>query len=188
MTGFRARSSRTLAHAGFLEVVEQVVEGPDGELLTRYTVRHPGAVAIVPVDESGRVVMVRQFRVAAGRGLLEVPAGKREPDEAPEATAARELEEEVGLVPGRLVKLAEFYNSPGFTDEYTHVYLADGLSEGRSDLEAKAEERHMEVERLPLADLDALVAGGEIVDAKSLVGIELARRYLERAYPGFARR
>lgn len=171
------RSSRRLVEAGFLDVVEEEVESPDGEVLTRYTVRHPGAVAVVPVDGDD-VVMVRQYRAAARRALLEVPAGKREPDEAPEETAARELEEEVGLVPGRLVKLAGFYNSPGFTDEYTHVYLADGLTVspgGREGL--RAEERHMEVVRVALDDVDGLVAAGEVVDAKTIVGLALARRH-----------
>ena len=184
MPGFEVRSSLRVAEAAFLDLFEEEVETPDGELITRYTVRHPGAVVIVPVDDEGRVVMVRQFRVAARRSLLELPAGKREPDEPPEITAARELEEEVALRPGSLVKLAEFYNSPGFTDEYTHVYLASDLLPGQTDLEAKSEERHMEVVRLPFDVVDALVGSRELVDAKSLIGLELARRYLDGTYQG----
>lgn len=176
-----------MAAAGFLELVEEEVESPDGEIITRYTVRHPGAVVVVPVEADGRVVMVRQYRVAAHRALLELPAGKREPDEPPEVTAARELEEEVGLRPGGLVKLAEFYNSPGFTDEYTHVYLADGLTPGRSHLEAKAEERHMDVVRVDFSHVHDLISTAEIVDAKSLVGLGLAERYLDGTYGGFVR-
>lgn len=185
MPGFQPRSTRSLLDAGFLEVVEEELEDPSGELLTRYVVRHPGAVVVVPVDDESRVVLVRQYRVAARAELLEVPAGKREPGEEPEATARRELEEEVGLVAGRLVKLAEFYNSPGFCDEYSHVYLGLDLTEApRADYQLKAEERHMRVERIPLVDIPALVAGRGITDAKSLVGTSLAADYLAGRYGG----
>lgn len=182
---FEVRSSRSVARTGFLEVMEEDVVAPDGEVLTRYTVRHPGAVVIVPVDEHERVVMVRQYRSAARSHLLEVPAGKRERGEQPEVTALRELEEEVGLHAADLVKLVEFYNSPGFTDELTHVYLARSLSPAASGAELKAEERFMEVSRVALADVDALMATGAIRDAKSIIGLLLTRRYREGTYAGF---
>ncbi|HLF99121.1 MAG TPA: NUDIX hydrolase [Acidimicrobiia bacterium] len=182
---FEVRSSRSVARTGFLEVMEEDVVAPDGEVLTRYTVRHPGAVVIVAVDEHERVVMVRQFRSAARGHLLEVPAGKREPDEEPEVTARRELEEEVGLHAADLVKLSEFFNSPGFTDELTHVYLARSLSPAASGAELKAEERFMEVSRIALAEAEALMATGAIRDGKSIIGLVLARRYLEGTYAGF---
>lgn len=180
--GFRVRESRSVFTAGFLDLFEEEVESPTGESLTRFTVRHPGAVVIVPVQEDGNVVLVRQFRTAVRRALLEAPAGKREQDEDPETTAARELEEEVALRPGRLVKLAEFYNSPGFTDELTHVFLATELAPGASAPDLKAEEQHMEIVRVPLDAVDDLVRSGELSDAKTLIGIELARRYLAGGY------
>lgn len=176
MAGFDVTGTRVVHEAGFLSLAEERVRTPDGEELTRFTVRHPGAVVVVPLDGQERVVMVRQYRTAARRELLEVPAGKREPGEDPETTAARELEEEVGLSPGRLVKLAEFYNSPGFCDEYSHLFLARDLAPVEERAEVKAEERHMTVERVPLADALGLVASGEIVDAKSIIGIALAAR------------
>lgn len=176
MTGFGSRSSRSLITAGFLEVFEHELETPDGEVATRYVVTHPGAVVIVPVDAEGRVVMVRQYRVAADRELLELPAGKLEPGEAPEVSAARELEEETALRAGELVRLGGFFNSPGWCDEFTHVYLARALAAaGPSPVELKAEERHMTQERIRLDDAVAAIASGDVVDAKTILGLLLAR-------------
>lgn len=172
---FTKRSSRVVHEAAFLRIREDEIEDPDGEVFTRFTVEHPGAVAVVAVDGEGRVVLVRQYRVAADRELLEAPAGKREPDEPPEVTARRELIEEVGLEPGRLVELGAFYNSPGFCTEFTHVYLALDCTSASSDFSPKAEERHMSVERLTLAEVEAAIAKGEIMDAKTIVGLSLAR-------------
>jgi ADP-ribose pyrophosphatase len=177
VTGFRVVDSTARCRSGFVELVDLGVVGPDGTRYERSVVRHPGAVVAVPVIEDD-VILVRQFRAAAGRALLEVPAGKRDvAGEAPEATAARELEEEIGYTPGRLEKLAEFYNSPGFCDEYTYLYCATGLTatERRG---VTAEEAAMTVERVPLAATSELIATGELVDAKSIVGLLLTRELL----------
>lgn len=165
-----------LQEVGFLALVEEQVGTPDGDEVTRWVVRHPGAVAIVPFDEDERLVLVRQYRIAAGRALLEIPAGKREPGEDPETTAVRELEEETGLRPAHLDKMVEFFNSPGFCTEYSHVFLATDLSPVSDvDHEPKVEERHMAVERYTLDEALDLVEQGEIVDAKSIIGLALAR-------------
>ena len=184
MDEFRVLSSSTLCDAGFLQLARKRVVGPDGEEFDRHVVHHPGAVVVVPIDDDGSVLMVRQYRVAVGATLLEVPAGKRDVDgEAPEATAARELEEELGRVPGRLRKLCEFYNSPGFCDEYTHLFLATEL-EATARAAVSHEEAAMTIERIAFADVDALIAAREIVDAKSIIGLQLARRLLAGEYPG----
>jgi ADP-ribose diphosphatase len=185
---FTIVGSETIADVGFLKLTEERVDGPDGERLTRYVVRHQGAVVVVPVDATGEgALLVRQYRVAIDGDLLEVPAGKRDVEgEAPEETARRELTEEIGRVPGRLVKLAEFYNSPGFCDEYTHLFCALDLRVVDGPRGVNAEERAMTVERVAFADVDALVASGRLRDAKSIVGLELARRYLAGSYPGMA--
>ena len=121
-----------------------------------------------------------------GADLLEVPAGKRDvADEPPEATALRELEEETGHRAGRLVKLCEFYNSPGFCDEYTHLYAALDLEKLDAPAAVNPEERAITIEPVRLADIDALIARGEIVDAKSIIGLLLTRRYLSGEYAGF---
>jgi ADP-ribose pyrophosphatase len=111
--------------------------------------------------------------------LLEVVAGKRDvPGEPPEVTARRELEEELGMRAGRVVKLGEFYNSPGFCDEYSYVYCALDLEPLRELHPVTAEEAAMTTETIAFADLDRLVAEGSIVDAKSIIGLYLTRQFL----------
>jgi ADP-ribose pyrophosphatase len=141
----------------------------------------------VPVEpDREHVLLVRQYRVAADRELLEVVAGKRDVEgEAPETTASREMHEEIGRRPGRLVKLCEFFNSPGFCDEYTHLYAALDVEKLDAPAAVNAEERAMTVERVHLDEVDDLVADGRIVDAKSIVGLLLTRRYLGGELDGF---
>jgi 8-oxo-dGTP pyrophosphatase MutT (NUDIX family) len=181
---FRVLDSSTLCDAGFLTVARKRVVGPDGAEFDRHVVHHPGAVVVVPVDDDGRVLMVRQWRVAVGAPLLEVPAGKRDVDgEAPSATAVRELEEELGRSPRSLHPLCEFYNSPGFTDEYTYLFLATDLV-GCDRAAASAEEHEMTIESIGFAEVDGLIAAREIVDAKSIIGLQLARRFLAGEFSG----
>lgn len=177
MTPFRVIERTTVCEAGFLTVERRRVAGPDEEF-DRHVVLHPGAVVVVPVDAGGHALLVRQYRVAAGAELLEVPAGKRDVvGEPPEVTAARELEEEVGRRAGRFRLLCEFFNSPGFTDEYTHVFLATELVEC-ARAAVSAEEAAMTVESVALADVETLIASRELVDAKSIIGLLLARTVL----------
>ncbi|MCZ7526028.1 MAG: NUDIX hydrolase [Acidimicrobiia bacterium] len=185
MSTFRVAGSSSVARAGFLSVSEVAVEGPGDERFERIVVHHPGAVVVVPV-EGDAALLVRQFRAAVGGDLLEVPAGKRDVDgEPPEETARRELEEEIGRRPGRLVKLCEFFNSPGFCDEYSHVFLALDLETLPSAVSVNPEEREMTLHPVPLADVEELVARGDLTDAKSIVGLLLARRYLAGEYRGY---
>jgi 8-oxo-dGTP pyrophosphatase MutT (NUDIX family) len=182
---FRVTGSRTLTDVGFLSLSEERVVGPD-ESFTRYAVHHPGAIVVVPVEADGEsVVMVRQFRAAVGRDLLEVPAGKRDVEgEPPEETARRELAEEIGRRPGRLVELCQFYNSPGFCDEYTHLYIALDLVTLESPRAVTAEEAAMTIQSVPFAHVDDLIASRELTDAKSIIGLLLARRFLAGEYGG----
>jgi ADP-ribose pyrophosphatase len=182
--GFHVVGSETLCDAGFLSLARLHVASDTGDEFDRHVVRHPGAVVVVPViaDPHGScdALLVRQWRVATGRALLEVPAGKRDVEgEAPETTANRELEEEIGYVAGRLEKLCEFYNSPGFCDEYTHLFLATEL-EARTRAAVSHEEAAMTIERVPLDRVDELVATRQLVDAKSIIGLLLARQFLAR--------
>jgi ADP-ribose diphosphatase len=179
VTEFRVVGSETLFDAGFLQLARLQVESSDGEEFDRHVVHHPGAVVVVPVMGED-ALLVRQWRVATGRVLLEIPAGKRDVEgEAPETTANRELEEEIGFVAGRLDKLCEFYNSPGFCDEYTHLFLATELEE-RARAAVSHEEAAMTIERVPFDRIDELVRAGELVDAKSIIGLLLARQFLAR--------
>jgi 8-oxo-dGTP pyrophosphatase MutT (NUDIX family) len=177
-TPFRKISERLLQQGAVVAFYETTFEGPDGQTFERDVVKHPGAVSVVALDTDGSVVMVRQFRAALERDVLEIVAGKRDvADEPLEITAARELEEEVGLVAGSYVKLAEVAHSPGFTDEINHVFLATDLSETQISHQG-IEEENMTIERVPLEDVVGMISSGEITDAKSIVGLLLTRERL----------
>lgn len=145
---------------------------PNGSEATREIVEHAPVVAVVPVDENGDVVLVRQHRLATGDVMLEVPAGLVDEGEEIEAAAQRELQEEIGYRAGHLERLAGFFVSPGFCTEFIHVFLALGLE--HSDLDAD-EDEDITVERVPLTEAVSLVETGQIRDAKSIVGILMAR-------------
>ncbi len=184
--GFSIIGAEVTASTGYLEVERLQIEVPDGSRHDRSVVRHPGAVGVVAVDPSGtRTVLVRQYRASIDSDLLEVPAGKRDVEgEPPDVTAARELDEEVGYRPGRLVKLAEFYNSPGFCDELSHIYVALDIEPTAGPSPVGPEESAMTLEWIDLNDVEALIASGELIDAKSIIGLLLARRHLAGEYPG----
>lgn len=175
---FRRLAEREHYHGPLISVATATIEGPGGEVFQRDVVHHPGAVSVVPVlqgTDGPVVVMLRQYRAAVDSVLLEIPAGTRDvAGEAPEETARRELAEEVGLRASRLELLAEFYNSPGFCDEHSWVFLACDLGEAPSGAHS-AEERHMSIVRVPLGEVPAMVARREIVDAKTIIGLCLAR-------------
>ena len=171
---FRHLDERVLHEGHVITLVEGRYEGPDGSEFTREVVHHPGAVSVVPLHADGTVTLVRQYRAAIDDLLLELPAGKRDvAGEAPELTAQRELAEEVGLVAGRIELLAEFLNSPGFSDEHSWCFLATDLLEVAADLQG-IEEEHMTVERVPLADVPAMIADRRLLDAKTIIGLTLA--------------
>lgn len=178
MSGFRKVAERRL-HQGFvIDLFSVTFEGPDGELIERDVVRHPGAVSVVPVLDDGTVVMVRQFRAPIEGLMLEIPAGKRDIDgEPPEVTARRELIEEVGLVAGTLIPLVEMCHSPGFCNEINHIFLATDLEATDRRVDG-VEEEHMTIEHVPLREVFDRIARGDITDAKSIAGLVLAAQHL----------
>lgn len=161
-------ASETVFHGKLVNVRVDRVELPSGRVGVREVVEHPGAVAILPVTDDGRLVLVRQFRYAIGRELLEVPAGTREPNEEPRATAIRELHEEVGLEAARVEPLVRFLISPGWCNEELIAYRATGLR----DIGAAPElDEEIEVVYVAPEDVDGLIASGEIADAKTITAI-----------------
>ena len=178
MTQFRKLAEERVYDGSLISVSRGTFEAPDGSTFNRDLVRHPGAVSIVPVDSDRSVLLVRQYRAAIDADLLEIPAGKRDVEgEPPEETARRELEEEVGVRARRVEKLAEFYNSPGFSDEYSYVFL--GLDLTPTQVSAHSpEEAAMEIERVALDEVPMLIMTGRLVDAKSIIGLCLAREVL----------
>ena len=151
-----------------LDVSVDKVELPNGNVAELEVIRHPGAAAMVPVDEDRNVLLVRQYRYASGGWLLEVPAGKLDGGEPPEACAAREIEEETGHRAGELIPMGWIWTTPGFTDEKIWLFLARGLRETRTSLQR---DEVLTVERLPLDRAVEMAATGEIQDAKSICAL-----------------
>ena len=140
----------------------------NGRLAKREIVEHPGAVAVVALDDDDDVILVRQFRTAVGKELLEIPAGTLEAGEEPLACARRELKEETGYRAECLERIGGLYPSPGFCTEHIHLYLATGLKKGPSAPEA---DEDIEVTKIPLSDISALVSRGDICDGKTIAGL-----------------
>jgi len=170
-------SSEPVYLGKLVKLYVDTVQLPDGTQSTREIVRHPGAVAIVPLLASGEVVLVRQFRGAADRVLLEIPAGTLEPGEEPLAAAGRELQEEAGYRPGKLERLGGEYTAPGYTSEFIHLFLATDLVPSRLAQDA---DEFLEVVTLPLGEALRQVENGEIQDGKTIIGLLLAARRLGR--------
>lgn len=176
--GFAQHAEQTEWRGHVVSVTRVQLSAPDGEPFDREVVRHPGAVAVVAVDDDGCVVLLRQYRAPFDEPILEVPAGTCDVDgEPPEETAVRELAEEAGVRAARLERLATVYNSPGFCDQKTVIFLATGLSSCPTD-RAGVEEHWMSVERVPLGEVAGLVERGELHDSTTIVGTLLARDVL----------
>ena len=173
----------TIVHRGhYLEVRVETTERADGSRHRRDVVRHPGAVAVVALDEADRLLLVRQWRQPAGRSLLEIPAGTLDRDpvtgalEDPELASPRELEEETGYRADSWEKLGTFWTAPGFASELMHLYLAtDLVAAGPGRLTPDADEA-LELVRLPVADALAAAERGDVHDAKTMIGILLLGR------------
>ncbi|MCD4685059.1 MAG: NUDIX hydrolase [Anaerolineae bacterium] len=168
-------------HLGKLvKLYRDTVELPDGTQALREIIRHPGAVAAVALLDSAagpQVLLVRQYRTAAQKALLEIPAGTLEPGEAPDAAMERELQEEIGYRPGTLERLVDEYTAPGYTTELIHIYLATDLTPSR--LAGDADE-FIETVKLPLDEALAMVLRGEIEDGKTIIGLLWAARRMGR--------
>jgi len=145
------------------------VKLPNGVTVDLETIRHPGAAAIVPIKDDGTVVLIRQFRHAAGGFIYEIPAGKLDSGEDPLHCAARELEEEVGYRASSFELLSSIFTAPGFADEVIHVYKATGLTKGRQQLDR---DEVLEIVEMPLHRAIARIHDGTIRDGKTIVGLQ----------------
>ena len=147
----------------------ETVTLPNGVSVELEVVRHPGAAAVVPVKANGTIVLIRQYRLAAGGFIYEIPAGKLHPGEDPSHCATRELEEEIGYRAGRMDKMATFLTAPGFTDEVMHLFKATELVPGTQHLDR---DEVLEVIEMPLDHAIARVRDGTIKDAKTIIGLQ----------------
>ena len=144
---------------------------PNGATIELEMIHHPGAAAVVPMKDDGTVILIRQYRHAAGGYIYEIPAGKLHPGEDPKLCAARELQEEIGYRADSLELLASILTTPGFTDEVIHIYKGTGLTKGKQDLD---HDEVIEIVELPLEKALAQIIDGTIRDGKTIVGLQTA--------------
>lgn len=142
----------------------------------REVVEHPGAVTIVALDDKNRVLMVRQYRAGARRELLEIPAGTLEGKEPPLACAKRELHEETGMHARRWKNLGQFYSTPGFCTEKMHLFFARQLTHGQA---APDDDEFISAEWIPIARVLRMIERGDMIDAKTMVGLLRVARLLK---------
>ncbi len=164
--------SETVFEGRAFSVRRDAVRTQAGRVVTLEIVDHVPSVTLVPVDSDSRIWFVRQYRHATRQELLELPAGTLAPGEAPEACARRECREEIGMAPGRLDLLGCCYLAPGYTTEFTYIFLAQDLV---PDALAPDEDEAIRVERIPIEQALHLAGSGALQDAKSIVGLHLAR-------------
>lgn len=158
-----------------LHVRRLIVRLEDGREAVREVVRHPGASAVVVIDDHGDIVLEKQYRAAVGHFMLEIPAGKLDEGEDPLSCAKRELKEETGLIATQWQKMGVYVTSPGFCDEAIHLFLARENGQGETNLD---DGEIIEIVRMPLSEAVDLVMNGEIADGKSISGILMADRLL----------
>jgi ADP-ribose pyrophosphatase len=172
---FETIHSQPIYQGRAFSVRKDQVRLPDGAETQLDIVEHGGAVTILPIDEQGNIWFVRQYRHAAGLEMLELPAGTLELGEPPEICAHREIREEIGMRAGKLQKIGEFYLAPGYSTEFMHIFLATNLSP--DPLEGDIDE-FLQIEKIPLKRVPAMVQAGEIIDGKTLAVFQLAAPYL----------
>ncbi len=163
------------------DVFVENVTLPNGVVKDREVIRHPGAAAMVPLLDDGRVVLIEQYRHAIGGYVWEIPAGTLEPGEAPVECAQRELVEEIGYEASDLEKLAEILPAPGYTDEHIHVFLATGLKQAEQNLD---DDEILKVQPTAFDAALDMIMGGKIQDSKTLVGLLLTSRFLSQNHKG----
>lgn len=175
MPDFETLDSRLLHQGRVFQFRQDDVRLPDGQVVSLDIVAHNGGVTLVPVDAQGRILLVRQYRHPARQHLLELPAGALEPGEPPQECARREIREETGMAAEQVRLIGEFFLAPGYSTEYMYIYLATGLSP--SPLPGD-EDEFIEVQATPVAEIDELIASGQVRDAKTILGLLLAKKYL----------
>jgi ADP-ribose diphosphatase len=174
---YQVTSSETVFKGKVFDIRRDVVVAPSGRTHVIDVVDHIGAVTMMPVDDQGRILFVRQYRHPTGGMILELPAGTLGPDEIPDDCAVRECREEVGMTPRRLIHLGDCFLAPGYSSEFNHMYLALELTPAPLPPD---EDEDIRVEPVPLEDIPALLAGGDLRDGKSLAVLFLGLPLLDQ--------
>jgi ADP-ribose pyrophosphatase len=165
-------STEKIYNGSIISLEKLLVELPDNKHAIRDIVRHPGAAAVLPIDEDGSVYMVRQYRKPIEKVSLEIPAGRLEPNELPVECAARELSEETGLTSGNLTHILSISTTPAFCDETIHIFLATDLKEGSMHTD---EDEFLTREKIHIDKLYDMVTSGEITDSKTIAAVLLCK-------------
>jgi 8-oxo-dGTP pyrophosphatase MutT (NUDIX family) len=173
---FEFISSEILLQGRVFKIRRDTLKTPDGRETKYEIIEHGGSVVIVPVDQEGNVLFVRQYRHAAGADLLELPAGTRDGNEPYEECAAREIREETGMEAAKLQRIGDFYLAPGYSSEFMAVFLATDLK--HNPLEGD-EDEFLQLEKYPVNDVDDMFQRGEAPDAKSLAAWLLAKPHIQ---------
>jgi ADP-ribose pyrophosphatase len=173
-TNATVESRRTIYTGRIFTLDVDRVALPSGHVVDMEIVRHPGSVVMLPMPSAGEIILIRQYRYTIDRWIWELPAGSLKPGENPDAAAARECEEEIGLVPDRVERLRGYYPTPGFCDEEMIYYRCTALRPPAADSTAhKDEDEDLEPRTFTLDEARRLVRDGEIVDLKTVVGLTL---------------
>lgn len=179
MKNYKTTKSEILFKGKVFDLKIDEIEYNSGNKGIREVVLHPGGAIIVPVKNDGKIVMVNQFRYPLQKFLLELPAGKLDKNENPIDCALRELEEETGYKAKKIFELGAIYTTPGYSTEKLQIYLAEDLLPGNHNREEG--EYGMEVLELTLEDIDRKIIAGEIVDSKSICGVQIYKLHKEKA-------
>ena len=158
-----------------LNLRRDIVEAVNGNTAEREIIEHDGGVTVAAITDENKMVMVRQFRNAPGRVILEAPAGKREKGEEPIETVARELKEETGYTASEIIFLTKFYSSIGYSEEMIYLYLCRGLTPGETDFD---DNESLDIIEYDLNELFDMVVSGEIEDAKTIIAILMSKIYM----------
>jgi ADP-ribose pyrophosphatase len=172
-------SSQTIYEGKIISLRLEEVELPDGNRAKRELVQHPGAVALIPITNEGKIILVKQYRKSLNRTLIEIPAGRIEVGEDPKITALRELEEETGYGARKVTYIQSFATSPGFADEIIHLYLAENLYEIENPA-AGDEDEFIELLEATIDEAEQMVAAGDIYDAKTAFAVIYAKHQLKK--------
>jgi ADP-ribose pyrophosphatase len=171
-------SIRKVFQGRIFTITVESITTPKGGKLDMEIVRHPGSVVLLPITMEGEIILVKQYRHAIGRWAWELPAGTLKPDEEPKKAAARECQEEIGLIPAKLERLGAFFPTPGYCDEEMNFYKATGLREpGPGDEKAEQDEdEDIETRAFSVTQLTAMIQSNEIIDLKTVAGLTLLGR------------
>jgi ADP-ribose pyrophosphatase len=170
-------SSKIVFEGRAVKLRVDTIQMPDGRQTTREIVEHGACIAVVAVDNDNNVLLVRQYRDAVGKELLEIPAGGVDPGEDVEAAVKREMQEETGFLPRKLVNLGGYYLAPGYSTEYLHLYLAEDLIPGRLVAE---DTEGITVVKVPVSQIPIVLASGKISDGKSIAGLYMFLEYRKK--------